>query len=276
MLKFPGPSRPKDRRSILAVFAHPDDETFLVGGTLAHYARQGVRVELLCLTWGEKGSPEKLGDSGERKLARVRQAELEKCCRVLGVRLLPGQTFRDGELSETGLAQLVQPIEKALRERQPDLVLTFGADALTGHPDHLAIHHATTRAFQRVARPGSALFYASLAAHNVDLLSNKMEGDLDGLPLRLAGRRAEEAFVALDVRHTSHLKWQALACHRTQTASFGGLSQEDLHLLGQEEYFWLAAVAGSDLVASAYPLPLQSDLFEGLAYYKEAAFEIAS
>jgi LmbE family N-acetylglucosaminyl deacetylase len=276
MLKFPGPFRPQDHRRILAVFAHPDDETFLVGGTLAHYARQGVRVELLCLTRGEKGSPEKLGDSGERKLARLRQAELEKCCRVLGVRLLPGQTFPDGQLGETGLAQLTQPIEKALRERQPDLVLTFGADALTGHPDHLAIHHATTRAFHRAARPGSALFYASLAAHSVDQLSNKMEGDLDGLPLRLTGRRAEEAFAALDIRQTNHLKWQALACHRTQAASFGGLSQQDLHLLGQAEYFWLAAIAGKNLAATRFPFPVQPDLFEGLTHYKEAAFEKAS
>src|SRR3954463_15441246 len=108
MLAFRPIPRPKENQTILAVFAHPDDEAFLVGGTLAHYARQGVRVELVCLTRGEKGSLQKLQRGEEKNLARLRQAELEKCCAVLGAQLLPGQLFPDGHLAEIGLDKLVR------------------------------------------------------------------------------------------------------------------------------------------------------------------------
>lgn len=272
MLAFRPVPRPKVTRSILAVFAHPDDEAFLVGGTLAHYARQGVRVELLCLTRGEKGSTSRLQPGEAKTLARTRQSELQRCCAVLGAHLLSNRLFPDGRLAEIDPARLARPIEKIIRARRPDLVLTFGPDGLTGHPDHLAIHQATTLAFRQAALPGTALFYASLAAHNVDRLSHKMEGDLDGLTLRLAGVEAGEISATIDIRHTSHLKWAALGCHRSQASNFEGLNQADFHLLSQAEHFRLAYLTGE----SSAPHPVQSCLFDVFGRTAKTYLSLAS
>jgi LmbE family N-acetylglucosaminyl deacetylase len=275
MLAFKRVSRPKENRTIMAVFAHPDDEAFLVGGTLAHYARQGINIDLVCLTRGEKGSTEKL-PGAEKNLARLRQSELEKCCKVLGARLLPTQIFPDGKLAEIGSERLVRPIEKLIKTRQPDIVLTFGPDGLTGHPDHIAIHQATTRAFQKAAQPGKALFYASLAAYHVDRLSNRLDGSLGDLPLRLTGIETSQISAAIDIRHTSHLKWAALNCHRTQSSNFAGLNQADVLLLSHLEHFRLARIAGLHPGLTFAPRQVQAGLFEVLDLAKKVYLEIAS
>src|SRR4051794_12857641 len=180
-------SRKARKPHILAVFAHPDDESFLAGGTLAYYARNGVEVKLLCLTHGEAGYSEKASEYERQMLPQVRQAELARCCEVLGIHLLPLLDFPDGRLAEFNVAQLTRPIAQAIRQHRPELVITFGADALTRHPDHLAIHHATTLAFQMAARPGMALFYAGLSELNVARLSTRLEGSLGTIPLLLTG-----------------------------------------------------------------------------------------
>lgn len=231
--------------SILAVFAHPDDEAFLIGGTLAHYARiEGARVELLCLTHGEKGFPENSGYF-PAQMAAIRRKELEACCEVLGVHLLDMLDFPDGGLADLELNRLAWPVAEIIRQRQPEIVITFGPDGLTGHPDHLAVGQAVTRAFNAsgVALPGSRLLYAGLHQPTVERLSNRMEGSLGEIPLRLTGSPEIGLAYQVDIRQTASYKWAALACHHSQQASFSSLTLADRQLLSQAEYFQLAAVA---------------------------------
>jgi N-acetylglucosamine malate deacetylase 2 len=251
-----------DQPTILAVFAHPDDETFLVGGTLCHYARRGYRVELLCLTQGEQGENALAAQTEPAQLSSVRVNELKQACEVLGVELLPVLNLPDGRLTEVGIESLVEIITEAIRLRRPSAVLTFGPDGLTGHPDHIATYQATTLAFEQAARPRTALYYSGLSQQTVESLSDRMEGQLGEIPLGLRGLPETELHFKVDIHHTACYKWEALQCHRTQAASFAGLTQSDRQLLSQFEYFRLARIAGeapvslhrlTDLVASSSP-----------------------
>lgn len=239
--------------SILAVFAHPDDEAFLVGGTLAHYAKNGARVELLCLTHGEKGFTEE-GHYSQEQLARIRRAELQDCCDVLGVKLLPILNFPDGGLVDLDITRLARPIAQIIYKRQPDIVITFGRDGLTGHPDHIVTSRATTLAFNQTAVPAESnrlLLYAGLSRPVVQSLSNRMEGSLGEIPLQLTGLSKARLPIKVDIRQTSRLKWAALECHRTQSHNFRDFTATDRELLSQYEYFRLARVAvGSGSVSS--------------------------
>ncbi|MEI7554506.1 PIG-L family deacetylase [Candidatus Chlorohelix sp.] len=232
------------RARILAVLSHPDDETFLMGGTLAHYARYGHKVQVLCLTGGNQGKNALSHLSESCSIAAIRRLELEQACRMLGVELLSVQDLPDGKLSELGVTKLAGVIAPFLHSFQPEIVLTFGPDGLTGHPDHIATSKATTLAFNRTAPTGAALFYAGLCRSLVKSLSNRMEGSLENIPLKLVGLPDEKLPFKIDIHQTNRCKWEALTCHRTQSGSFASLNQTDLQLLGEYEYFRLARVAG--------------------------------
>jgi len=129
----------KSGSSLLAVFAHPDDESFRPGGTLALLARRGVSVHVLTATRGGAGSR---GDPPlclPADLPAVREAELRCACKVLN--LLPPilLDYQDGELPKADPEQLAEQILEVVKETRPQVMLTFGADGLSGHPDHIAI-----------------------------------------------------------------------------------------------------------------------------------------
>jgi LmbE family N-acetylglucosaminyl deacetylase len=273
-IKF-APRRPV----ILAVFAHPDDESFLAGGTLAYYARRGIEVKLLCLTHGEQGYSDTATAYERRILPYVRQAELAWCCETLGVQLLPLLDFPDGKLAEFKPAVLARRIAQAIRQHRPEIVLTFGAEGLTRHPDHLAIYRATTLAFQAAANPGMALFYAGLSEIEVTKLSTRLEGSLGGIPLLLTGAPGIELDTAIDIQTLDGVKWAALACHRTQAAGFTALKEKDFQLLGRKEYFQLKMVGGaygSMLPVSGYPGSPALDLFDRVSRaYQPLPLEMA-
>ncbi|NWJ46573.1 MAG: PIG-L family deacetylase [Chloroflexi bacterium] len=237
----------------MAVLAHPDDETFLLGGTLAHYARYGHKVLVLCLTGGDRGENALSHLSESSSITSLRRLELEQACRMLGVELLPVQNLPDGKLSELSVTKLAGVIAPFLQSHQPEIVLTFGPDGLTGHPDHIATSKATTLAFNRAAHRGAALFYAGLRHSTVERLSNRMEGKLENVMLELVGLPDEKLPFRIDIHQTNRCKWEALTCHRTQVGSFASLNQADLQLLGEYEYFRLARVAGKQWLPSLLP-----------------------
>ncbi len=161
------------------------------------------------------------------------------------------------------VGQLARPIAQVISQQRPDLVITFGPDALTRHPDHLAIHHATTLAFEMAAQPGMALFYAGLSELNVSRLSTRLEGSLGSIPLMLTGAPNIEQDTVINVEHLSALKWAAVACHGTQSGNFESLTENDRRLLSQKEYFWLKKVAGGYVKKAAleHSGPFADDLF---------------
>src|SRR5689334_13547707 len=129
---------------IMAILAHPDDESLGMGGTLAKYALQGAETFVLTATRGDAGRFRGLpqGDPnhpGRAGLARIREAELRAACAVLGVREVSLLDYHDQELDRADPVEVIGAIASHVRRVRPDVVLTFGPDGAYGHPDHIAI-----------------------------------------------------------------------------------------------------------------------------------------
>jgi LmbE family N-acetylglucosaminyl deacetylase len=149
------------KRSILVVLAHPDDESFGMGGTLAYYARNKCGIYLICATRGEAGvmDPEHLGNFFTT--ADKREAELRCAAQILGLQDVYFLGYRDSGMSGSEDnhhpdAQINQPVEevagmvvKYIRAIKPDIVLTFDPIGGYRHPDHIHIQKATTLAFEK-------------------------------------------------------------------------------------------------------------------------------
>ena len=146
-------------KKLLFVGAHPDDETFGIGGTLAQYAADGVKVYYACATRGEAGSVSPESMHGYAAIGDMRWAELQCAAQALGLTGVIHLGFRDsgmpgsddnthqGALANAPLEQVASRIVKVIREIKPQVVITFNPVGGYRHPDHIAIHEATVKAF---------------------------------------------------------------------------------------------------------------------------------
>ena len=140
---------------ILAVFAHPDDETFICGGTLAKYAKLGADITLVSATRGEMGR--RVGNPPfvtRESMPRTRERELHEACRILGVNRLEFFDILDKTVEFEDFRALKERIIGMIEEVKPDIVLTFH-ELYGGHPDHCAIGKATTAAFNEARSRGN-------------------------------------------------------------------------------------------------------------------------
>jgi LmbE family N-acetylglucosaminyl deacetylase len=147
-------------RVLLAVLAHPDDETFGTGGTLAYYASQGVQVHLVCATSGEVGDMDARYMQGFATIAERRQYELGCAAQTLGLAGVHYLGYRDSgmpgspdnqhpnALAAQPLDQVAANVAHYFRLLQPQVVITFDPIGGYRHPDHIAIQRATVRAFE--------------------------------------------------------------------------------------------------------------------------------
>ncbi len=142
-------------RRVAGVFAHPDDEVFCAGGTMAKWAAEGAEVFVVCATRGEAGQIRDSTTAVRRTLGRVREAELRDACGRLGVEQVVVLNYHDGTLQNVDLDELAAAIGEVLTEIDPDIVITFGEDGAYGHPDHIAVGAATTLAVRQVRRAAS-------------------------------------------------------------------------------------------------------------------------
>lgn len=149
---------------LLCVIAHPDDEVFIAGGTLARWAAEGCETMVLSATRGEAGQIYDGSAATRATLGAVRERELRASCARLGVRRVECLGYPDGGLERVDEEVLTRDVAERIEEVQPDVVLTFGPDGATGHPDHIAISAATTRACQQIAREGGRAPRLSYAA----------------------------------------------------------------------------------------------------------------
>lgn len=133
---------------LACVFAHPDDETFAVGGTLAKLAARGVHIDLFCATDGDAGKSSGIPVASRAELGALRRSELSAAARLLGIESLTTPGHPDGGLREVDQDRLIGEIVLFIRRCRPDVVLTFGPEgAPTQHGDHRAISRAATAAF---------------------------------------------------------------------------------------------------------------------------------
>ncbi len=229
--------------TLMAVFAHPDDETFMCGGTLAKSASEGHRTVLICATKGEMGR--RLGvplAATRESLPRLREAEMVKACQALGVARLEWIGLRDKTLEFVPAEELASCILRYMQEEKPNVVITFH-ERLGGHPDHCAIGAATIRAFAdyQSEHPTAALFFAVWS----DIAKRPSDYGLD-----------KQHVVEVDV--TAHLqsKLSAFRAHRTQSQQMSWIWRNDDQSIGRlarREYF----IAHSPLV----PQRLRKGLF---------------
>src|SRR5688572_19372372 len=155
---------------LMAVLAHPDDESLGVGGALAKYAAEGIETFVVTATRGDRG---RYFDGMERpdnaEVGRVREGELRCAARELGVREVVVLDYPDGDLDRANQAEAVGHIVAQIRRIKPHVVMTFDQYGAYGHPDHIAICQFTTAA---IAVSGDASYATSTASapHRVSKL----------------------------------------------------------------------------------------------------------
>lgn len=155
-------SRGTQQLRVLGVYAHPDDEVFCAGGTLAKYAAAGAEVMVVSATRGQAGQIRSAQIATRHTLGQVREQELHLGCQRLGIQHSLCLDYGDGTLAGLDPDILTRHITEIIRRFRPDVVLTFGPDGGYGHPDHITMSNVTTVACERAGSP--AFFPEHLAA----------------------------------------------------------------------------------------------------------------
>ncbi len=244
-----------DERTLLAVLAHPDDESFAIGGTLARYAASGVQVALLIATRGEAAR----SGGDPTRVAAVREQELRHAVRVLGVNILRILGYQDGRLAGTDRPMLVSRLVATLREVRPHVVITFGPDGISGHPDHVRIGEAAAEAFGLAGQadystgPTSA---DSRPHHPLRLFHIAPSPATRQCCRKGIGEFTTLGLTVVDVAAFREVKVRAMQCHASQEQPFPGDPGAEAGRLHEREYFRLIWPTGAT--------PPATDLLEGL------------
>jgi N-acetyl-1-D-myo-inositol-2-amino-2-deoxy-alpha-D-glucopyranoside deacetylase len=256
------------------VFAHPDDESLACGATLALCAAEGARVSLLCETRGEAGrrTPGCLEEIG---LGAVRRAELHEAAARLGLDDVILLDHPDGSLNGVDTTLLRHEIVLAIRHLKPDVVITFGADGLYWHPDHIVVHERVTEAVAHLGSSAPALFYVVFPAGLMRTVVETAQAN-PGVPDDLSlwtidadafGAYAAEPTLVLDATPHVAKKVEALRCHRSQIdtqSPFTWLTVDQADRLLGHEYFVRAEVGSMaptflDAMAVSSPVAVHSE-----------------
>lgn len=260
-------------RRIVGVFAHPDDESLLAGGTLARYAAEGARVAVLTCTGGEAGeSWDPAVDPAH--LGEVRRTELREACRRLGVGQVDVLDYQDSGIPARGgprslAAAPIDAVAGAIRaviaRHEPLVVITHDPTGGYGHPDHVRVSAATVLAARGLSR-GPSLYYGVIPHRVVDEfarafteagLRTKGRAAAAGADMdRDAGVPDEAVTATIDVSAYVGKKRDAVRAHGTQMTGhlLLRLPEPVLARLWQEEHFALHGSASGG--------PVSRDLFE--------------
>jgi LmbE family N-acetylglucosaminyl deacetylase len=213
--------------TMLAVWAHPDDEVYLAGGLMALAADAGCRVVCLTATRGEHGTADPLRWPPAR-LAAVRELELAAALTALGVNEHHWLGIEDGTCATASSIGPVATIARLIRELGADTVVTFGPEGMTGHPDHRAVSRWTTQAWAVSGANGRLLHATSTAAfaRRFRSVHDRFAVFERGLPIV-----TPEADLAVHLSLSGDLldrKVVALRAHASQTAELIAAMGEDL------------------------------------------------
>jgi len=243
---------------VLAVFAHPDDESLLAGGALAGCAAAGRRVAIVSMTRGERG-PE-AGVDG-RGLGEIREAELLAAARALGASAAECLDYPDGDLANVDEGQAARALSELVAREQPELLISFSEEGLYWHPDHLAVSRLLEAALDLLDSP-AWLYGATWPQGHARRLVSQMQArglpsDLWGLEPDAFGTEPDAITTTLDVRPCLPAKQAALRAYASQIGPehLLGALPDDLaeEFLGREYFVrirpedaqrdWLAEVA---------------------------------
>ena len=213
---------------VLAVVAHPDDESFGLGAVLSTLAAAGAAVDVLCLTRGEASTLHGVeGADVDGDLSQIRERELRAAADALGARDVDLRDLPDGGLADMAEAVLDAEVERAVAASRPDAILTFDTTGISGHPDHIA---ATLAAVRVAGRRGLPVLAWTLPDEICETLAD--EGFAGFL-----GRPAGEVDLILTVDRRAQMA--AVDCHPSQAVP-GSVLWRRLDLQGDTEHLrWL-------------------------------------
>ena len=270
-------------RRLMAVLAHPDDESLGVGGTLAKYTSEGAEVFLVTATRGDRGRyrgfpPGDPQHPGPSALANIREKELRAAASALGVREVFVLDYQDQHLDGANPREVVAAIVQHIRGIKPDVIVTFAPDGAYGHPDHVAISQFTTSAI--VAAADSAFSFngsKSAQPHAVAKLYyvawpepawkayqaafKKLVSVVDGVERQAVPWPDWAITTEIDTRRFSSTVWRAISCHESQIGAYEQLkhlSPEDHEALWGRQSFYRAFSTVNGGRAR------EIDLFEGI------------
>jgi LmbE family N-acetylglucosaminyl deacetylase len=263
---------------LLVVFAHPDDESMGMGGTLAKYSAEGVETHLVCGSRGERGwfGPEEQ-NPGFEILGQTRTVELERAVRALGMKSVNFLGYMDGDVDKADHAEAVSRIAAHIRRIKPQVVVTFPPDGNYGHPDHIAVGQFTSAAI--VCAADSAYTDAErLPSHRVSKFYYMVDGE--GFASLVSSFVGEITFAVgdelrgeipwkdwmittrIDMAEHCCTAWDAIQCHKSQLPSIGPLAE-----MSKDSAAAVLAMQGT--FYRAFSLvnggrKIETDLFEGL------------
>lgn len=210
-------------KRMLAILAHPDDESFAIGGTLAKYAHQGIQVILLTATRGEVGIP----GTKPKAAGEIREHELLRAAKHLGIEVY-FLDYQDGELATANPGKLLEHIACWIDTVQPQVILTFGPDGVSGHPDHVTVSHIVTRAVEKFF-PNICLLY--IAPSEATVLGCGVSGSI---------MNPVEPLISVDISDYKLEKIRAIQSHVSQHPPLEGKAEEEVDKVPCHEYFTIA------------------------------------
>jgi LmbE family N-acetylglucosaminyl deacetylase len=220
-------SEPVPIDTVLAVFAHPDDESLACGGTLACLSDLGAAVVLLCASRGESGDTYQATVVTPDELARLRCDELHAAARALGMTIVKVLDHPDGCVRWANPSRLRLDILDAIKRFNPDLVITFDDDGLYWHADHIGVHEGTSDAVATMGNAAPPLYYATMANGAMSRVVESARGKrwippstgFWSIDPGAFGMLERPSTFFVDTRPWMPRKLAALKCHRSQMGS---------------------------------------------------------
>jgi len=268
---------------LLAVLAHPDDESLGLGSTLAAYAARGVETFLVTATRGEQGRFHGVSNGmpphpGPEGLAKVRERELRAAAATLGVREVNFLDYQDRLVDRADPREAIARLVAHVRRIRPQVVVTFPPDGAYGHPDHIAVSQMATAAIVAAAdstfataSDNDAMPYAVSKLYYVAWVEStwaiyqkafrRMISTVDGVERQAVPWPDWAVTTIVDTGDFWRVAWRAIACHESQVANYDGLKNlapEQQETLWRTQAFYRAF----SLVNGGRRR--ETDLFEGI------------
>jgi LmbE family N-acetylglucosaminyl deacetylase len=261
---------------LMAVLAHPDDESLGTGGSLAKYGSEGVETYVVTATRGESGRYHNGTENpGPEALGRIREQELLDAADILGVEEVSFLDYMDGALDQVDPKEAIGKIVQHLRRVRPQVVLTFDQAGAYGHADHIAICQFTTAAAVAAADAGylpdkgtphaiSKLYYicwseTEWAAYQAAF--KKLTTTVDGVERQTTPWPDWAITTRIDTRKWWQQVWGAISCHASQMSAYEKLKDlpPELHeaLWGSQTFYRVFSTVNGGRER-------ENDLFEGL------------
>ena len=270
-------------RSLVTVFAHPDDEAFSSGGTLSKYAALGCSVHVVTATRGESGGIADADLATPANLPRVREEELRCACLAYGIEPPSFLDYVDGQMTIVNQGRAVGKLVHLFREMRPQVVITFGGDGVYGHYDHIAVHRWTTIAVELAADPAcfpdqvtgacrphqvSKLYHVALPQRRVEEMAKvgRRAVMMDGVPFTFVGWRDHEITTVIDISAHAEQKRQGILCHRTQVGRENEYTAAPDQTMAENWFSRECFILARSIVG--YPEQTETDLFERVARWR--------